>query len=152
MYPIFSPVNDIMVIDPLSHGISCSRRWSGTQYLLGSIVTYAMFIIYTGAPEAVRMAKYEIFFKSHHFFIIFFLIMFLHGPNFIFWSIIPVLLYTLERYLQLYRGNRPYLLQKVEYIEPVLAIYFRPVFKEDFQFKEGQYLYLNCPTISQSEW
>jgi hypothetical protein len=127
-------------------------KWDGTQYLLGSMVVYSMFIIYTAAPEAVRTAKYEIFFNTHHMYIVFFLIMFLHGPIFIYWSIIPVALYILERYLQLYRGNRPYVVQKVEWIEPVLAVYFRPVFKEDFPFKEGQYLYLNCPAISASEW
>jgi ferredoxin-NADP reductase len=54
--------------------------------------------------------------------------------------------------MQTTRGNRPYLLLKVEYIAPVMAVYFRPVFKEDFQFKEGEYLYLNCPAISHSEW
>jgi len=126
--------------------------WDGTDFFTGAIITYAMFMIYTSAPDAVRMAKYEIFFRTHHFFIIFFFFLFLHGPVFFFWSCIPVLLYLLERYLQTMRGNRPYLLVKVEWIEPVMAIYFRPMFKEHFPFKEGQYLYVNCPYISESEW
>jgi hypothetical protein len=61
-------------------------------------------------------------------------------------------LYLLERYYQTQRGNTPFLVTKVEWISPVIALYFRPVFKEDFVFKEGQYLYLNCPHISPSEW
>ena len=111
-----------------------------------------MFFIYSAAPDVVRRSKYEVFFKSHHFFTLFYLALFLHGPSFFYWTCIPVLLYIYERYMQTTRGNRPYLLLKVEYIAPVMAVYFRPVFKEDFQFKEGEYLYLNCPAISPSEW
>ena len=29
---------------------------------------------------------------------------------------------------------------------------FRPVYKHDFVFKEGQYLYLSCPYINKNEW
>lgn len=127
-------------------------RWSGTDYLTGAIIVFSMFMIYSAAPDIVRMSKYEIFFKSHHFFIVFFLILFIHGPVFFYWAIIPVLLYAYERYLQTKRGSRPFVVTKVEWIAPVMAVYFKPVFKEDFKFKEGQYLYLNCPYISATEW
>lgn len=127
-------------------------RWNGTDFLTGAIVATAMFLIYTAAPDNVRLAKYEVFFRAHHFFIVFYLAMFIHGPVFFYWTCIPVLLYIAERYMQTLRGNRPFQVIKVEYIAPVMAIYFRPVFKEDFPFKEGQYLYLNCPFISPSEW
>merc|ERR1711871_1020785 len=33
-----------------------------------------------------------------------------------------------------------------------MAIYFRPLLKDTFKFKEGQYIHLNCPAISKSEW
>ena len=126
--------------------------WDGTDYFTGALITYAMYVIYTGAPAMVRMAKYEIFFKSHHLFIVFYLALFLHGPVIFYWTAVPVLLYLTERYMQSRRGDRPYLLVKVEWISPVMAIYFRPVIKDDFRFKEGQYLYVNCPHISASEW
>ncbi|RYH29171.1 hypothetical protein EON65_09455 [archaeon] len=126
--------------------------WDGSDLFTGALVTYAMLIIYAGAPEIVRQSKFELFFRSHHMFIVFFLVMFLHGPNFFYWTCIPVLLYLLERYMQTQRGNRPYQVLKVEWIPPVMALYIRPVFKEDFQFKEGEYLYLNCPAISDGEW
>jgi hypothetical protein len=31
--------------------------WGGTAYLTGSIITLAMFFIYTGAPNSIRFAK-----------------------------------------------------------------------------------------------
>jgi len=126
--------------------------WDGTDFLTGAIVLLSMFFIYSAAPDIVRNAKFEIFFTSHHFFVVFFFVLFLHGPVFVYWAIVPVTLYIIERYLQTKRGNQPYVVTKVEWIPPVMAIQFRPIIKEQFQFKEGQYLYLNCPYISQSEW
>jgi hypothetical protein len=126
--------------------------WDGTDYFTGALVSLAMFFIFSGAPDTIRLSKYEIFFKSHHFFILFYIAMFIHGPIFFYWTAVPVLLYILERYLQLSRGNRPYVILKVEWIPPVMAVYFRPIFKDDFIFKEGQYLYINAPSISPSEW
>mmetsp|Transcript_28308 Transcript_28308/g.90574 ORF Transcript_28308/g.90574 Transcript_28308/m.90574 type:complete len:424 (-) Transcript_28308:265-1536(-) len=76
----------------------------------------------------------------------------LHGPVFWAWSLLPLTLYVGERVMQIYRGKKPFKLVKVEWIKPVLAVYFRPVYKADFQFKEGQYLYLGCPFINPAEW
>lgn len=126
--------------------------WNGTDYFTGALATFAMFVIYSAAPDVVRFSKYEIFFRSHHFFTLFFLSLFLHGPSFFYWTAVPVLLYIAERIMQTRRGNRPFLLVKAEWISPVIALYFRPLNKEDFVFKEGQYLYLNCPAISPSQW
>ena len=126
--------------------------WVGTSFFTGAVVTLAMVFIFSGASNRMRQTKYEIFFQSHHFFLIFYFFMFLHGPNFIYWSMVPCLLYLVERYLQVWRGNQPILVTKVEWIAPVMAIYFRPVMKDSFAFKEGQYLYLNCPYISRTEW
>lgn len=126
--------------------------WVGSSFFDGAVVTFAMFFIYTAAPPAVRRASFEIFFYNHHWFVVFYLAMFLHGPVFIYWTGIPVLLYLLECFMASNRGNRPFLITKVEWIPPVMEIRFRPVFKEHFMFKEGQYLYLNCPHISEHEW
>ncbi len=54
--------------------------------------------------------------------------------------------------MQQRRGDRPFVVNKVEWIEPVMAIQFKPIFKSDFVFKEGQYLYLNCTYINPNEW
>jgi hypothetical protein len=127
-------------------------RWDPTDWVTGGIATLAMLFIYSAAPDIVRYSKYEIFLKAHYFFVLFFIALFLHGPDFFYWTAIPVLLYIAEKFVQGQRGNRPYLLVKAEWISPVIALYFRPLNKEDFVFREGQYLYLNCPAISPNEW
>jgi hypothetical protein len=88
-------------------------RWDYTPYLTGAVVSTALLLIYSGAPNAVRLAKYEVFFRSHHAFIVFFLFLFLHGPVIFYWSCVPVLLPT-------QRGKVQFLLLKVEWISPVL--------------------------------
>ena len=113
---------------------------------------YAMHFIYCGALEKVRNAKYKIFFATHHFFIIFFFFLYLHGPVFYLWATAPVIMYLLERYLRHDKGNLSFSVSKVEWIPPVLAVYFKPENKDAFVFKEGQYLYLNCPYINKNEW
>ena len=126
--------------------------WVGTSYFTGGVVTIAMLLIFSGASNRMRQTKYELFFQSHHAFLVFYLFMFMHGPNFIYWSLVPCLLYLVERYLQVWRGNQPILVTRVEWIAPVMAVYFRPLLRDAFAFKEGQYLYLNCPHISSTEW
>lgn len=126
--------------------------WTGTAYLTGAIILVAMFIIYTAAADVIRHTKYEIFFNAHHCFIIFYLVLFLHGPIFWAWGLAPVLLYCYERWTQTRRGDVPFIVTKVEWISPVLALYFKPLFDRDFAFKEGQYVYLNCPAIALNEW
>lgn len=111
-----------------------------------------MYFIYTSAPSRVRHAKFEIFFFNHQWLIVFFLALLLHGPVFFYWALLPFSLYLYERYLEMNRGARKMLLVKVEWIEPVLAIYFKPAFKDDFKFTEGQYLNMNCPHIAKNEW
>ncbi len=49
-------------------------------------------------------------------------------------------------------GQKKFLVSKVEWIPPVMAIQFRPMFKDDFVFREGQYVQLNCPAVSGYEW
>lgn len=126
--------------------------YGGTAFVTGSIICLAMFMIFTAAGDNVRHAHYEIFFSAHHWFVLFFIVLLLHGPVFWKWSAVPLSLYLWERIMQQRRGDRPFLVNKVEWIEPVMAIQFRPIFKSDFEFKEGQYLYLNCPYINPNEW
>ena len=47
-----------------------------------------MFVIYSAAADIIRHTKFEIFFSAHHMFVVFYLIMFLHGPVFYAWAIV----------------------------------------------------------------
>jgi hypothetical protein len=126
--------------------------WGGTAFFTGALICFSMFFIFTAASDTVRRAHYEIFFSAHHWFVVYFACLLMHGPVYWKWAFVPLSLYLIERVMQERRGDRPYYVNKVEWIDPVMAIQFRPVYKQDFVFKEGQYLYLNCPYINKNEW
>ena len=67
------------------------------SFFTGWVVAYAMFVIYTGASDEVKAAKYEIFYSCHMAFIVFYLFFWIHGPNTFFWTIFPCLLYAYDR-------------------------------------------------------
>ena len=127
--------------------------WDYTYIFTGIVITYVMWIMFAAAvPEVIRRTKFEIFIHSHHLYIVFIGVLFLHGHVFYQWAILPVLLLLVEKYLESTRGRVEFSVVKVEWIPPVMAIYFRPRNKEQFVFKEGQYLLLNCPYVSTKEW
>lgn len=126
--------------------------WSYFAYFSGATLVLCMFFIYSGAFDEVRRAKYEAFFISHHFFVLFFFFLFIHARSFWAWGTWPVMLYMYEKWVSRYRGILPFSLIKVEWVDPVLAIYFRPVLTDSYKFKEGQYLHMNVPAISKTEW
>ena len=86
----------------------------------------------------VPACRYELFFLPHHMFIVFFTMLLLHGPVYWMWAMVPISMYIVERAMRLVRGNRPYSVQRVEWIPPVMAVQFRPHEKEDFPLREGQ--------------
>lgn len=103
--------------------------YGGTAFVTGGIICLTMFMIFTAAGDNVRHAHYEIFFSAHHFFVLFFIALLLHGPVFWKWSAVPLGLYLWERIMQQRRGDRPFVVNKVEWIEPVMAIQFQPIEK-----------------------
>lgn len=124
-----------------------------TYPVTGAIITWFMVLMYASAvPDQVRRIKFEIFFNSHQLWIGFILLLFIHGHVFWQWAVLPCLLLCVEKYLEHHRGDVTFAVTKVEWIPPVMAIYFKPKNKEDFIFKEGQYLSVNCPFVSEKEW
>ena len=111
-----------------------------------------MIIIFSGAQDMVKRACYEIFWNSHHFFVLFFLCLLAHGRVFYQWLFVPLALYLAERIFRVYRGNTVFYVKSVRWAPPVLQLKFYPRNREAFQFREGQYLYVNAPTISKQEW
>jgi hypothetical protein len=122
-----------------------------SAFISGFVILVSMFFIFAAASDKIRHAHYEIFFSCHHWFVVFFSVLLLHGPIFYQWAFVPLSLYIWERISKQSRGAAAYYVNKVEWIEPVMAVQFRPLNKLDFVHREGQYLYLNCPAIN-NEW
>ncbi|XP_049897671.1 NADPH oxidase 1 [Epinephelus moara] len=160
--------------------------------LTGVIITLALILIITSSMEVIRRSYFEVFWYTHHLFVIFFAGLVFHGAGFIvrrqvptdpphnftfckdrsddwgripecpipqfaggpaqtwWWVIGPMILYICERLLRLIRY-----MQRVHYRRIVMhpsKVLELQLVKDGFKMEVGQYVFLNCPVISQLEW
>ncbi|XP_061541712.1 NADPH oxidase 1 isoform X2 [Phycodurus eques] len=157
----------------------------------GVIITLALILIITSSMEVIRRSYFEVFWYTHHLFIIFFAGLVFHGagrivrsqsnerlhnftvckdriaewgripqcpvpqfaggfPQTWMWVIGPMIIYLCERLLRLVRY-----LQHVRYRKIVMhpsKVLELQLVKSGFKMEVGQYVFLNCPAISQLEW
>jgi len=118
----------------------------------GGGITLGMLIIFTAAHTSVRRAKFEVFWWSHHAFLVVFPLLLAHGPKF--WYIAAIFLpaYTLDRVMRAKRGTNTMYVDYVRYSHPVLKLHFFPERLEQFKFQAGQYLFIQVPHINTYEW
>uniref|UniRef100_UPI0037E86F97 NADPH oxidase 1 n=1 Tax=Semicossyphus pulcher TaxID=241346 RepID=UPI0037E86F97 len=159
--------------------------------LTGVVITLALILIITSSMEVIRRSYFEVFWYTHHLFIIFFAGLVFHGAgrivrnqqnlkehNFTFckdrsddwgripecpvpqfaggfpqtwmWVIGPMILYLCERLLRFVRYMQTVRYRKIV-MRPSKVLELQLV-KNGFKMEVGQYVFLNCPAISQLEW
>ncbi|KAG5851845.1 NADPH oxidase 1 [Anguilla anguilla] len=158
----------------------------------GVIITLALILIITSSMEVIRRSYFEVFWYTHHLFIIFFAGLVIHGagrivrsqtvtdpphnysfckdrvedwgkikecpipqfaggfPQTWMWVIGPMILYLCERILRFIRYTQTVRYRKIV-IRPSKVLELQLV-KAGFKMEVGQYVFLNCPSISQLEW
>ncbi|RXN26804.1 cytochrome b-245 heavy chain-like protein [Labeo rohita] len=160
--------------------------------LTGVVITLALILMITSSMEVIRRSYYEVFWYTHHLFIIFFAGLVFHGAGRIVrglqetdpphntsfcedhpekwgnitecpipqfaggfpqtwkWVIGPMIIYLCERLLRFIRYLQPISYRKIV-IRPSKVLELQLV-KPGFKMEVGQYVFLNCPAISQLEW
>ncbi|KAI7801796.1 NADPH oxidase 1 [Triplophysa rosa] len=160
--------------------------------LTGVVITLALILIITSSMEVIRRSFFEVFWYTHHLFIIFFAGLVFHGagrivrsqqvtdpphnnsfcedqpenwgkipecpipqfaggfPQTWMWVIGPMIIYLCERILRFIRYMQPVSYRKIV-IRPSRVLELQLV-KAGFKMEVGQYVFLNCPAISQLEW
>uniref|UniRef100_A0A672N613 Cytochrome b-245 heavy chain-like n=1 Tax=Sinocyclocheilus grahami TaxID=75366 RepID=A0A672N613_SINGR len=129
--------------------------------LTGVVITLALILIITSSMEVIRRSYFEVFWYTHHLFIIFFAGLVFHGAGRIVrsqqvtnpphnnsfckdqpenWGKIP------ECPVPQFAGGFPQIV-----IRPSKVLELQLV-KPGFKMEVGQYVFLNCPAISQLEW
>eukprot|EP01087_Luapelamoeba_hula_P011996 TRINITY_DN3337_c0_g2_i2.p1 TRINITY_DN3337_c0_g2~~TRINITY_DN3337_c0_g2_i2.p1 ORF type:complete len:356 (-),score=39.31 TRINITY_DN3337_c0_g2_i2:13-1080(-) len=116
-----------------------------------------MVIMYSTAVESVRRPMFELFWFSHHLFVVFFGLIIGHGFGYLFgapvfwaWVLPGLVAYLVERIVRLVRGSQTTILHlAVVHPSNVLELQMQ---KSNFRFKCGQYLFLNCPYVGAQEW
>ncbi|KAI8803493.1 ferric reductase NAD binding domain-containing protein [Cladochytrium replicatum] len=142
--------------------------WSGPG-LSGQVITLAFFLMVTSAVESVRRKYFEIFWFTHHLFIVFFGGCLMHGafcfiksdpapgrdicrggPTFWKWWVLSAVAYLAERILREVRGRRKtYVSKVVQHPSKVVEVQIK---KPSAKTEAGQYIFLCCPEIALYEW
>nr|XP_004668843.1 NADPH oxidase 1 isoform X3 [Jaculus jaculus] len=181
--PIQSPNTTVMYV-----------AFTSIAGLTGVLITTVLILMVTSAMEFIRRNYFELFWYTHHLFIIYIICLGLHGlggivraqteesmsenhphncsesyqkwgtheskckhPHFEGhppaswkWILAPIALYIFERILRFYRSKQKVVITKVVmHPSKVLELQMR---KRGFSMEVGQYIFVNCPSISLLEW
>ncbi|KAE8583807.1 hypothetical protein XENTR_v10020700 [Xenopus tropicalis] len=173
--------------------------------LTGVVITLALILMITSSTEFIRRCYFEVFWYTHHLFVIFFIGLVFHGAGRIVrgqtsdsmetnnyekchnsftqwqnskssnrddddhhndkctvpafqgnepgtwkWVLAPMILYIFERTLRFYRSRQTVVITKaVSHPSKVLEIQMQ---KRGFKMEVGQYIFINCPSVSALEW
>ncbi|KAI9221431.1 ferric reductase NAD binding domain-containing protein [Blastocladiella britannica] len=134
--------------------------------LTGQVATVALFLMATSAAESVRRAHHEIFWYTHHLFLLYFASLLPHGAycfvkadkpplcavggNFWKYFVGGGALYALERLGRELRARRDTTVSKVIYHPgKVLELQIQ---KPSAPMRAGQYIWLYCPAVSPFQW
>ena len=155
------------VIHPFAHfmnynqvPLTYSTLFGSTVWISGTIILVCMHLMFTTSMLQVRHAKFEMFWYTHHLFIVFFIALLFHGrkswnPNFWKWFVAPGLLYISERILREYRSSHPIGVVSVTHMNNKFAKVFCLELEKTGPiagFKEGQYIFIRVPIVSKTEW
>ncbi|KAJ3356221.1 hypothetical protein GGF32_001593 [Allomyces javanicus] len=134
--------------------------------LTGQVSTLALFLMVTSAAERVRRAHHEIFWYTHHLFLVFFAGLLPHGAfcfvkankpplcsvggNFWKYFVGGGALYMLERIVRELRARRETKISKV-ILHPGKVLELQ-ITKRSATMRAGQYIWLQCPAVSPVQW
>ncbi|KAJ3396340.1 hypothetical protein HDU92_003399 [Lobulomyces angularis] len=134
--------------------------------LTGQVITIAFFLMITSAVEGVRRKYFEIFWFTHHLFIVFFGATLIHGSfcfikgdsgdpcrggaTFWKWWVPSAFIFIVERILREVKGRRKtYISKVVQHPSKVVEV---QITKPSCKTEAGQYIFLCCPEIAAYEW
>lgn len=171
--------------DPIKEGLQTIAGVSGV------VITLALIVMVSSSTELIRRCYFEIFWFTHHLFVIFFIGLVVHGiqgivrsqsnidvhdplvchrnytqwgrirqcptPQFVGispkawqWTVLPIVIYIIERFIRFYRSQQQLIITKV--VKHPSKVYQLQMKKRGFQMGPGQYIFIQCPSISRLEW
>ncbi|RKO91811.1 ferric reductase NAD binding domain-containing protein [Blyttiomyces helicus] len=156
-----------------SHMTAIELAFVSGPGLTGQVISVAFFLMVTSAVEAVRRKYFEIFWFTHHLFVIFFGGLLMHGsfcfikadaptnpnikvdlcrggPQFWKWWVASAVAYLVERIVREWRGRRKtYISKVVQHPSKVVEVQIK---KPSCTTRAGQYIFISCPEIALYEW
>ncbi|XP_011202251.2 uncharacterized protein LOC105225471 isoform X3 [Bactrocera dorsalis] len=116
------------------------------------IILLIMFIC--SQPFVRRKGSFEVFYWTHLLYIPFWILLLFHGPNFWKWFLVPGLVYIVERILRFVwmksEHGKTYISSGLLLPSKVIHLVIKRPF--NFNFRPGDYVFVNIPVIANYEW
>eukprot|EP00397_Hematodinium_sp_SG-2012_P003638 GEMP01003646.1.p1 GENE.GEMP01003646.1~~GEMP01003646.1.p1 ORF type:complete len:889 (+),score=162.23 GEMP01003646.1:506-3172(+) len=129
-----------------------SDRWVMLSIWTTGMVLFVLLVVCYGISVGpARRIQYNLFMRVHvGCGLMFIIILFWHAQAFIFWGIVPFILYLIDLAGRSASSETSLRLVEVELIDSVLAL----TFVTPFKYKSGTYCRLRCHTVPNkgSEW
>lgn len=127
--------------------------------ITGYVMLVSLAIIFFMATKRVRKHSFEKFYSMHHFFVLFYAACILHGASHILgpyeywkWIMGPAAIYIFERCVRLYKLRRNVKVREAAILPDRAVMLKMELPSRRLNYKAGQYIFINFPTISKFEW
>ncbi|XP_075169966.1 NADPH oxidase [Haematobia irritans] len=116
------------------------------------VILLIMFIC--SQPFVRRKGSFEVFYWTHLLYIPFWILLLFHGPNFWKWFLAPGIIYIVERVLRFVwmRGDHGKTYISSGLLLPSKVIHLVIKRPYNFNFRPGDYVFVNIPVIANYEW
>lgn len=123
------------------------------QNFFGQLAFFSCMIMGVTSLNPVRRRYYELFYYTHHLFIVVLIAMCLHFSGFVIWMYPGVCLYMMHRILARSQGGVPCEVVDMEAIPgEITRLVFRRSPGKSGHYHAGQFVYLRVPLLSQTQW
>lgn len=126
--------------------------------LTGNILVVVLVVMVLTALPCVRTAKhFHVFISAHHLFVLFYIILFMHGfgwsnPNFWKFALVPLLIYVVERSRRIYDTRNARMLRVISAQRRAGRVTELRIEKpKDFFYVAGNYVFITIPSLSRFE-
>ncbi|TVU00335.1 hypothetical protein EJB05_54230, partial [Eragrostis curvula] len=141
-----------------------TEGWTGFTMLVLMAVAFTLAMPwFRRGTIKKRLPGFNTFWYSHHLFVVVYVLLIVHGQSLYLtdkfakkstwmYLAVPVVLYACERLTRALRSRvRPAKIRKVAvYPNKLLTLQFSK--PEGFRYKSGQYIFINCASVSPFEW
>lgn len=120
--------------------------------LTGVILTVVLVVMWLCTLSFIRRTGlFEVFWLTHSLYLGWFVVLYLHAPNFWKWATGPVILFVLEHLYRRLKRRHVSVIDKGESLKTGVSVLTirRP---GGFAFRPGDYVFLKIPGISRFEW
>ncbi|KAJ2558318.1 hypothetical protein EV175_000846 [Coemansia sp. RSA 1933] len=129
------------------------KLFGSTLGKTGHALIFLHFFLFVTCVPYVRRRFHEVFYWMHHLFVPILVLIFVHGSakSFQWYLIGPGVIYVIDRAYRFIRSRvrRPRILSVIQHPSNVIEI---KIERRGMNFQVGQYIYLNVPSISLTEW